>query len=195
MMVFLIVLVSLAFVADQVSPFLGDWLTTRYQSMGKDAGGRLYELTKVGEVFRENPLAGVGLGARYRAMLPETNLDNTGGLDMSDDGTFCHNFEGFCLVKLGLPGALAFLAFSFAILIRLFRYSFGNYEVEVRQYGLILTITFIAWLVLAQSDNVFGDIRTLPICATAAGMLAALDLIEQRNIRGTCFVDGNQHTS
>jgi hypothetical protein len=136
----------------------------------------LYELTKVGEVFRKNPLAGVGVGARYRDVLPETDFNNTGGMDLNDDGTFCHNFVGFCLVKLGLPGALAFFAFAFAVLQRMVRYCFSDCEAGLRRDGLILSFGLFVCLVLAQSANVFGDIRTVPICAGAAGLLATLEI-------------------
>jgi O-antigen ligase len=180
--VFFLILAAVAYSAGQISPILNDWLATRYKDAGNDLGGRFYELTKVGEVFRTDPLAGLGLGARYRDALPETfGIANTGGLAVNnagDDGTFCHNFVGFCLVKLGLPGALAFFAFGIAVLIRFFRYSFCQCDPEVRRYGLTLFTALFVCLILAQTDNVFGDLRTLPICMTAAGMMVALELIQ-----------------
>lgn len=168
----LMIIAACGLAADQISPFLNDWVVTHYKDTAQDAGGRLYELTKVGEVFRNDPVAGVGLGARYRDPLPENirYQENAG-----EDGTFCHNFIGFCLVKLGLPGALAFIAFSFAILRRLWGYSFDHHMPETRRIGLTLSSAFLVFLIMAQSANVFGDIRTLPICGLAVGMLVALE--------------------
>ena len=175
----LLIGVGLMFAANQISPFLNGWLTTRYVDAGEDLGGRSYELTKVGEVFRADPVAGTGLGVPYRDPLPGSFALGT----QPDDGTFCHNFVGYCLVKLGLPGSLAFFAFSFALLLRLWRYSFAQHPLEVRRCGLALSTAFFVLLVLAQSDNVFGDIRTLPICGIVAGMLAGLERLQSYTVR------------
>jgi O-antigen ligase len=170
----LLVGAGFVFAVSESSPFLNRWLTTRYLDAQRDLGGRSYELKKVGEVFEANPVAGTGLGVAYRDPLPGSFALRT----QPDDGTFCHNIVGYLLVKMGLPGALAFLAFCFAILVRLWRYAFAQYPLEVRRYGLALSTALFVLLVLAQSDNVFGDIRTLPVCGIGVGMLVGLERLQ-----------------
>jgi hypothetical protein len=182
--VFLLVVAGLGMVAGQLNSGLSDWYLDRYKNIARDTTGRAYELTKVMEVFQSDPLAGIGLGARYRDVLPETDYTNTGGIDINDDGTFCHNFVGFCLVKLGLPGALAFFAFNLAVLQRFVRYSLGRCDPEVRRYGLALSTSMVIFLIMAQAANVFGDIRVLPICAIAAGLEAGLEMHLARSATG-----------
>ncbi len=99
---------------------------------------------------------------------------------INDDGTFCHNFIGFCVVKLGLPGTLAFLFFSFAILNRVFRYALGRCDAGLRLYGLALSGGLLQLVILAQASNVFGDIRQLPVAAIATGLLVAFELLPRR---------------
>ncbi len=176
---FVLLIAAGALIADQISPFLNDWLSRRFGEQAiQDLSGREYEMRMVKEAFVASPIAGRGLGARYRDPLPESLVFDTGA---QDDGTFCHNIEGFLFLKLGLPGLFAFLAFAMAIMIRFWRYCFGYYDSEARRFGIVITTTFVIWLVFAQTANVFGDIRCLPICGFAAAMLAALELLEIRN--------------
>ena len=172
----IVIALGLSVAADQVRG-LSDWVIQRYETMGNAAGGRIYELTRVKEVLMAHPLSGLGLGVRYRDVLPETDYEHTGGMDLNDDGTFVHNFLGFCIVKLGMPGTLAFLWFSFAIMQRVFKYSMGQCEPAARRYGLALSGGLLALVIIAQSSNVFGDISQVPIAALVAGLLAAFELL------------------
>lgn len=161
-------------ITSAVYPEVRDLAIERYLSLGEDSSGRLYELSRVAVVVQNHPLTGTGFGVRYREDLPLLGDDEDAiRLFEGETGTLVHNICGYYLVKFGIPGILLFVSFVIAVMASLARFALGNYDPETQFVGLGLSVAIFSMIVTAQSHNVFGDIRQLPVAGIAVGILAA----------------------
>jgi len=161
-------------IVSVVYPELKELAVDRYSSLGDDSSGRLYELSRVASVVQKHPLTGTGLGVRYREDLPLLGDDEEANrLFAADTGTLVHNIFGYYLVKFGIPGILLFIRFVIAALVSLVRFAIRTCDANTKLAGLGLSAPVFSMIVIAQSGNVFGDIRQLPVAGIAVGILAA----------------------
>lgn len=148
---------------------------------------RVFENGKALDAILKQPLLGVGLGGRYRALTTfqgESLGLWTRGNQAPDQVTlftrYVHNSYLSITVKMGIPALMILLWFCTALLVNGWKIYQDLFDTELKGIALGIIAGFVGLLVWSYFHAHFVKAESTPVIGLMAGLVGVIDYLRKR---------------